>query len=193
LGRLILPEDARVYADANAVIYHVERLEPYRSMSAAVWEGLERGRCRVETSELTLLEVLVKPVRDGNEALASLYREVLTGTLGLSLIPIDRETLELAARLRAEYRLRTPDAIHAATASRAGASIFFTNDLDFRRVAGLDVIIIGEIEAEDRSGLRDTSDRGEVLEERRDHANDEVGEGEDHRSVRKPPDPIIDD
>jgi predicted nucleic acid-binding protein len=51
-------------------------------------------------------------------------------------------TLRIAdagAYSRAEYNLRTPDAIQAATALSHGATGFVSNDAGFRRVAGLDV------------------------------------------------------
>jgi predicted nucleic acid-binding protein len=38
------------------------------------------------------------------------------------------EIADRAARLRAEYRLATPDAIHIATAIESGATLFVTND-----------------------------------------------------------------
>jgi len=60
-------------------------------------------------------------------------------------LPIDLSILETAASLRAAHRLKTPDAIHAATAIHSGAILFLTNDTDFRKVAGLNVAILGEI------------------------------------------------
>ena len=44
---------------------------------------------------------------------------------------------DAAASTRAETGLRTPNAIHAATAIRAGCALFVTNETDFRRVKNL--------------------------------------------------------
>lgn len=145
MGALILPADGRVHIDANILIYRVEALEPYATASATLWEALQRADCEVVTSELTLLEVLVRPVRERDETLATIYRNLLLDTVGFLCIPIDRGLLEVAATPRAERRMKTPDAIHAATALRMGASMFLTNDLAFRRVPGLNVVILGEI------------------------------------------------
>lgn len=147
MGQIIPPTSGGVYVDSNSVIYRVEGTEPLATASAPLWEALQVGLCRLITSELTLLEVLVKPLRDGNLALASVYRKVVAETEGLACLAIDRETLELASRIRADHRLRTPDSIHAATAIRSGASLFVTNDGDFRRVVGLNVAMLGEIAA----------------------------------------------
>jgi predicted nucleic acid-binding protein len=50
-----------------------------------------------------------------------------------------------AARLRAETALKTPDALHAATALRAGCALFITNDTDFRRVQGLPIVVLDDL------------------------------------------------
>jgi predicted nucleic acid-binding protein len=147
MGQLIPPPSGTVYVDTNAVIYRVERIEPYLTAAAPLWDALDAGQANVATSELTLLEVLVKPLRDGNPALAALYRNVLLGTAGLTSLPITRVILESAARLRAVHHLKTPDAIHAASALAAGCNLFVTNDVSFRKVPGLNVAVLSEVAA----------------------------------------------
>jgi predicted nucleic acid-binding protein len=145
VGQVVLPASGAVYVDTSAVIYRVEQIEPYFTAAAPLWDALDAQQQHVVTSELTLLEVLVKPLRDGNPALANLYRQVLLGTLGLDCLPVDRAVLESAAQLRAAHHLKTPDAIHAATALAHRCTLFVTNDTDFRRVPGLPVVVLGEL------------------------------------------------
>jgi predicted nucleic acid-binding protein len=147
MGQLSVPPSGTVYVDTNAVIYRVERIEPYLTASAPLWDALDHGAAQVETSELTLLEVLVKPLRDGNTTLVTLFRSVLLGTVGLRCLPVSLRVLELAAELRARYGLKTPDAIHAATAQIQGSVLFVTNDAGFRRVPGLPVAVLSEVAA----------------------------------------------
>lgn len=147
MGQVKLPPSGSVYVDTCAVIYRVERVEPYLTASAPLWDALDAGLVQVVTSELCLLEVLVKPLRDGNIALVSLFRTVLLGTAGLTTLPITRAILESAAQLRAGHNLKTPDAIHAATALAYGSSLFVSNDAGFRRVPGLSVAVLSEIAA----------------------------------------------
>jgi len=52
---------------------------------------------------------------------------------------------EQAAQLRAATGLKTPDAVHAATALVVGASLFVTNDPAFRRVDNLPVTVLSEL------------------------------------------------
>ena len=147
MGRLILPNSGPVYLDANSAIYRFEGIEPYSSASAPLWDALQDQSMTIVTSELTLLEVLVKPLKDNNDSLIELFRRTLLDTNGLDCVAIDREILSLAAQIRADSRLKTPDAIHAATALYAGATMFLTNDAGFRRVPGLNVVLLDDVVA----------------------------------------------
>jgi predicted nucleic acid-binding protein len=133
--------------DTNTLIYRVEQVEPYLSAAAPLWDALDAGQREVATSELTLLEVLVKALQTADQKLADLFRQVLFRTTGLHCLPVDRPVLEQAAQIRARFQLRTPDAIHAATALREGCCQFVTNDPQFRRVPGLSVAVLSEIAA----------------------------------------------
>jgi len=39
VGSLTLPQSGVVYVDANAVIYSVEKIEPYNSLPMPLWQG----------------------------------------------------------------------------------------------------------------------------------------------------------
>ena len=99
-------------------------------------------------SDIAVLETLVKPLREGDEVVEMLLRSMFD-THEVSLVPATRELWEDAARIRADTGLKTPDALHAATALSAGCTLFVTNDTDFRRVQGLPVVVLDDlIEAE---------------------------------------------
>ena len=99
----------------------------------------------VVTSELTVMETLVKPFQTQDQALEAACRAVLFSTSDVLLVPVSRVILEQAARLRASTGLKTPDAVHAATALDAGCTLFVTNDAAFRRVTGLNVVALHEL------------------------------------------------
>lgn len=145
MGRVNLPISGTVYVDTNVIIYKVERIEPEASAAAELWNALHLGNQQVATSELALLEVLVKPMREKNHTLVDHYRTVLLGTLGLTCIPIVRPILERAAQIRATHRLRSPDAIHAATALEQQCALFVTNDSEFQKVTGLPVVSLHDL------------------------------------------------
>jgi len=60
------------------------------------------------------------------------------------LIPTTTAIWEQATRFRAQTGLKTPDAIHAATALVASSTLFITNDVVFRRVFSLPVAILSD-------------------------------------------------
>lgn len=145
MGSLTLPTSGFVGVDTAAIIYSIEQIAPYDQLLQPLWQAAHDGTFAIACSELTLLEVLVKPIRDGNTLLEQRYRRFLTATTEIQMLPIDRALLEASTRLRASYNLKTPDAIHAATALSAGCALFVTNDPVFRRVPGLPVVVLEEL------------------------------------------------
>ncbi|HEX6779931.1 MAG TPA: PIN domain-containing protein [Ktedonobacterales bacterium] len=144
MGQLALPEHGSIYLDANCIIYSMERIEPYRMALQPLWEKVNTRALTIITSELTLLEVLVGPLKTGNKGLEGDFRVLLQRSPDVSMIAITQGVLERAANLRAMVGLKTPDAIHAATALVAGCALLVTNDPAFRRVAGLPVGLLSE-------------------------------------------------
>ena len=148
MGSLTLPALGPVYLDANGFIYSVERVEPYRTLLEPLWQQARAGEFDVASSDITVLETLVKPLREGDEVVEMLLRSMFDAH-EVSLIPATRELWEDAACIRADTGLKTPDALHAATALNTGCTLFITNDTDFRRVEGLPVVVLDDlIEAE---------------------------------------------
>lgn len=144
MGSLALPDSGIVYVDTQVLIYSIEKIPSFCDLVLPLWEASGRGRLTVATSELSLLELLVGPMKSGNEELASVYEDLLGGT-EIQLFPIDREVLREAAHPRARSSLRTPDAIHAATGLSIGCALFLTNDAIFRCVDDLPVRILGDL------------------------------------------------
>ncbi|MDQ6644601.1 MAG: PIN domain-containing protein [Chloroflexota bacterium] len=145
MGRLTLPTNGPVYLDANCFIYSVERIDPFRVILDTLWQAVSGGKITVVTSELTLLEVLVKPLKVGDETTAAMFRIILRHSPDVHMLPITQAILEEAANFRAAMNLKTPDALHAATALLNGCTLFVTNDSAFRRVANLNVAVLSEI------------------------------------------------
>ena len=148
MGALTLPTGGSVYIDANAIIYSVERIEPYRELLAPMWQDARAGRFALASSELVVLETLIKPLREGNARLEMLFRSIFAAA-EMDLIPATLTTWEDAARIRAATGLKTSDALHAATALSVGCTLFITNDTDFRRVQSLPIVVLDDLLAEE--------------------------------------------
>lgn len=144
MGSLSLPPSGLVYIDTQILIYSVERHPKYEPFLAPLWSALRERILEVAISELAWIEALVAPIRNNDRQLQADYEQALLGT-EIRLLPITRSVLDEAARLRARIgSLRTPDAIHAASATLSGCVGFLTNDVGFRRVTGLNVMILDE-------------------------------------------------
>ncbi|MEH2141782.1 type II toxin-antitoxin system VapC family toxin [Nostoc sp.] len=87
---------------------------------------------------------LVLPLRNANISLIQSYENLLISS-EVQLVPISQSVLRQAANLRATTNLKTPDAIHAATALSVNCNQFITNDKGFRNLPGLPIIILSEI------------------------------------------------
>ncbi len=143
MAQLSVPGTGPVYLDACVFIYSVEGLEPYRTMLEPMWDQAGIGDFDLVTSELTIAEVLVKPIKDKDQSLVGIYNELFESA-DIKLIPTTRQVWEEAATLRALTNLRTPDAVHATTALQERCTAMITNDRAFRRVEGLNVIVLQE-------------------------------------------------
>ncbi|MDY6783451.1 MAG: PIN domain-containing protein [Cyanobacteriota bacterium] len=105
-------------------------------------DKIQEKEVRIISSELTLMEALVLPLRNRNRLLIDTYEQLFAR---VELVPISQTLLKRAAQLRATTRLKTPDAIHAATAQSSGCTLFLTNDRGFRNVPTLPVTILSEV------------------------------------------------
>lgn len=144
MGQLTIPSSATVYLDTSVIIYTVEANPIYYSLLQPLWLKFQTGEIELVTSELTLMETLILPLRNANNALVSDYEQILLSS-EIQLVSISRSVLKAAANLRATTNLKTPDAIHAATALDAGCTLFLTNDSGFRNVPSLPVVILSEV------------------------------------------------
>jgi predicted nucleic acid-binding protein len=127
-----------------ALIYTVERYPAYFPLLEPLWRTAHTGTIEIVSSELTLMEALVGSLKSGNTTLERAFEQALLGT-DMRLLPITQAILREAARLRATTKLRTPDALHAATAQQAGCVLFVTNDVGFRGVASLPLVILDDL------------------------------------------------
>jgi len=128
----------------TADLFHRRKPHLFRN-SQDFFEAMEKGGFMVVTSTVTLLEVLVHPLRKDNRDLATEYRDILLGSK-LTTLEVSSTIAEQAAQLRADYNLRTPDAIQISAAITAGASHFLTNDIrlpeiPFIRILSVDTLI----------------------------------------------------
>lgn len=135
---------ARVYLDANVFISAYENRGARSDHAWWVLDAIERGEFVGMTSELTLAEILVRPILDGDENLVSRYKQVITSGEGLDVVSVNREILIEAAVLRTMRRsLKLPDAIHVASARLGGCRHIVSDDRRLPFAPGVDLVQLG--------------------------------------------------
>jgi len=134
--------------DTAPLIYFIEEEPRYLDLVRPFFEAISRGDIRAVTSMVTLLEVLVHPLRRGDSSLAARYRDILLNSEGVTTLPLTAEIAEEAAKLRAAFSLRTADAIQVATVIRGGASHLLTNDERLGSVTAATVLVLSELQTD---------------------------------------------
>ena len=92
-----------------------------------------------------MLELLVRPYRDQDEELVDGFYGLLSTYPHLTWTELSLEIADHAARLRANYGLRTPDAVQAATAIALATTGFVSNDPIFRRIPEFETLILDDL------------------------------------------------
>ena len=139
MERLVFPPRARIYLDANVIIYIVEGTPLFASAARVLVDLMEAGAVVAVTSELTLAEVLVRPLKIGNMEIVTKFKALFGSPELLDVIPVSRAILVRAAEIRAALGGRLPDAIHASTAVDANVTYLVTEDAGLRVPAPVSV------------------------------------------------------
>jgi len=132
-----LPQGATVMVDTTPFIYVLESHPQFADQFVGLFEAAAAGDLTIALSTITLAEVLTGPFKAGQTALAKRYEKALSQ---YNVIPVSTPIAVLAAQLRAQYRLKLPDAIQLATGLDIGAAAFVTHDRDFSQVTGVEIL-----------------------------------------------------
>ncbi len=143
--RTFLRRHRRIALDTNIFIYQLEANARYLALTDHIFSWLERPDCKAVTSTITMTELLVQPYRDSDEQRVDEFYGLLSTYPNLDWIAPNLEIADLAARIRALHRLRTPDALQAATAAHAHATALITNDPAFERVEAFETLVLDKL------------------------------------------------
>jgi predicted nucleic acid-binding protein len=111
-------------------------------------EAVLRAEFRAEpavalaVSAISRLECRVLPLRSGDRRLLAEFDMFFTRP-DLIVVPLSTAVIDRATAVRARDGLKTPDALQAASClALPGSARFVTGDEAFRRVDGLDVVLV---------------------------------------------------
>ncbi|HVE66591.1 MAG TPA: PIN domain-containing protein [Thermoanaerobaculia bacterium] len=137
--------------DSGPWIHWGEQNESFLPDLTPMMDSLAEGNLVVISSVLALVEVLTGSFRSRNEVRSRRFLNLFEATEGVEVLDVDREIGIAAARFRARYGLRTPDAIHVATGVAAGASAFVTTDRRLSVVREIEVRVLRPTHSRRRS------------------------------------------
>jgi predicted nucleic acid-binding protein len=92
-----------------------------------------------------MTELLVQPYQISDEQQVDEFYALLSTYPNLDWIAPSLLIADTAARIRATHRLRTPDALQAATAVQSEATGLVTNDLVFERVKEFETLVLDHL------------------------------------------------
>ena len=130
-----------VFFDASALIYLIEGAEPFaakvrKELAAVAKKHPDLGAA---VSRLSWLECRVGPMKGNDNATLAAF-DAFFARPDLVWVELTKDVIELAAVIRVQTGLKTPDALQAASCPQLGGEhLFLTGDSAFRRVAGLNV------------------------------------------------------
>lgn len=133
------------YLDANLYIYAFEGFADIRATLLPLLDYLGRADVEVTGSELLIPELLTKPMALDDQELIDRYMDFFDVPGSVTLIPVSRPVLTLAAELRADEGLALADAIHIATAIDQGCSSFVTADETLATIDDLPIVTLKDL------------------------------------------------
>lgn len=136
--------DGPVCLDTCVFIYLIEENPKFLNIVFPIFEAIDQRLLMAVTSGITLIETLVIPFRQADDKLANQYERILTQSPGMKMCELDRGLLRQGAYLRANFGIKTPDALQIAAAQRYGCSAFITNDRRLPRIEGLTIFQLSD-------------------------------------------------
>jgi predicted nucleic acid-binding protein len=130
-----------IYVDTSVIIRLIEGNESARAPLEAFLLPLRGAGRFLLTSQLSLLECRTKPICNGDKLLLELY-DAFFASAEVELLPLTAAVVDKATELRAFLNVKTPDALHLATAILSGAPVFLTGDKGLARCQALRVVVL---------------------------------------------------
>jgi predicted nucleic acid-binding protein len=140
-----LTRHKKIGLDTSVFIFELDANPKYIEVVHPVFRWLEEPASCAAASTVTMLELLVHPYRRHDLDTVNRIYALLSTFSNLHWVDLTLPVADAAGRLRAEFNLKIPDAIQAASALAIGATGFISNDPAFRRLGNLDVLILDDL------------------------------------------------
>jgi predicted nucleic acid-binding protein len=131
-----------VYVDSAPLIYFFEKKEGFFQQLNEFFKVCEKGEITLITSALTVSEVLTYPILIKKTKLIKEYENFFETSNSIRVFDIGIPEAKLSAELRALHNLKTPDALHVATAMECSATHFLTNDFKLKKIPSIEIVTL---------------------------------------------------
>ena len=129
-----------VYFDTNIFIYLLEHHSYLGEVCLSIVQSAVDKELDGYSGDLVMAELLVKPLKDNNARAVKAVKDLFSQETRIELLPHKRSTFETAALLRANYKIKLPDALHIATAIENHIEVFLTNDREIPSIPEITVL-----------------------------------------------------
>lgn len=138
----LIKKSNNIFLDTSCFIYTVEENPKYHSLTKKILNMISDKEIKATTSVITLGELLAKPLKENNILLATLYKNILTKTEGLTTFSIDTLLATNASQISAKYGIKLLDSIQLSVAIKNECQIFLTNDKGLKKCKEITVLIL---------------------------------------------------
>ncbi len=133
----------RLTIESSLFILALENNQEF-PLAAELFRILSKSKAEAYASVLVIIELMNKTYEVGSLERIPAQLDFISGGGLIALVNVDRAIALKAAEIRAKYHLKTPDAIHLATALEQNCELFLTADKDYNRAAtsGLKIVVM---------------------------------------------------
>ncbi len=129
MGLITFRKKDRVALDTNIFICALKESDHRYQRASFILQQLKDKRLKVSISILVIEEFFIKVYKEGREKQKDEILDFINLDGQVNIVDVNQQVALKAAQIRAKYSsLRTPDAIHLASAIEAEAQIFITTD-----------------------------------------------------------------
>jgi predicted nucleic acid-binding protein len=139
----IIKNHKRIMIDTAPIVYFIEEHGEFGEIADEIFKMInDDSSYHSFSSVITITEVLTQPLRKSRRDLYEKYKKFLLNSSNFFVYSIDPIVAEKAAELRAQFGIKTPDALQLAVGIENNGSLFITNDNVLKKVNGIEVLVL---------------------------------------------------
>ena len=141
----VINKHRRIMFDTAPIVYFIEEHKTFGEITDEIFRVIkDNADYHAFSSVITLAEVLTQPLRKSERDIAEKYRQFLLNSVNFIIYSIEPIIAEKSAELRAQYGIKTTDAIQFAVGIENNGTLFVTNDKDLKKIKEIEVVILEE-------------------------------------------------